>query len=70
MADIQINELKPAGYDFFEDSESFLDDLSEEELLLTQGGIPTPVIPVVTSSEPCALFVFAGVTVILQPDKK
>jgi hypothetical protein len=67
MAKIKIDNIKPTGYELFSDFESYLKDLSEEELAV-HGGIPTPIIPVVTSSEPCALFVFSAITVIAQPD--
>lgn len=38
MASIKINELQPAGYELFQDSESFLNDLNEQEMLATVGG--------------------------------
>jgi hypothetical protein len=40
MANIAISDLRPAGYDLFSDTESFLINLSEEELCI-QGGILT-----------------------------
>jgi hypothetical protein len=39
MATIAISDLRPAGYDLFSDSESFLSNLSEEELDMQGGGI-------------------------------
>jgi hypothetical protein len=40
MATITISDLRPAGYDLLSDSESFLSNLSEEELSI-QGGNPS-----------------------------
>ncbi|NES91861.1 hypothetical protein [Okeania sp. SIO2B9] len=48
MANINISDLRPAGADLFLDSESFMMDLSEEELDLTGGWTF-----VITSSKPC-----------------
>jgi hypothetical protein len=49
MANITISELRPAGADLFSDSESYLMDLSGEELSL-EGGLP---LTVTTSSKVC-----------------
>ncbi|MDF5706646.1 MAG: hypothetical protein PUP90_02920 [Nostoc sp. S4] len=38
MATIKISDLRPAGSDFFMDSESYLNELTDEELSLTHGG--------------------------------
>lgn len=38
MANIKIYNLQPAGYDLFSDSESYMMDLSENELNTTHGG--------------------------------
>jgi hypothetical protein len=38
MANIVISELRPAGSDLFMDSESYLTDLTDNELHMTQGG--------------------------------
>jgi hypothetical protein len=38
MAFIKINELRPAGSELFQDSESYLNELSEQELSATFGG--------------------------------
>ncbi|MEA5552448.1 hypothetical protein VB713_16010 [Anabaena cylindrica UHCC 0172] len=43
MAVISISNLNVAGSDLFMDSESFMNDLTEQELTGTNGGI-TPVI--------------------------
>ena len=38
MANIVISELRPAGSELFQDSESFLYDLNEQEMMNTLGG--------------------------------
>jgi len=38
MANITISDLRPAGADLFSDSESYLTDLTESEMLGTLGG--------------------------------
>ncbi len=38
MAKINISDLNPAGADLFLDSESFMSELTDEELYLTKGG--------------------------------
>jgi hypothetical protein len=38
MNDFKINKLSSAGAELFEDKESFLNDLTEQELLITKGG--------------------------------
>jgi len=45
MATIQINNLNAAGSDLFNDSESYLNELTDEEINMTNGGI-TPTITV------------------------
>lgn len=37
MASIQITELRPAGYELFQDSESFLNELGDQELSVFGG---------------------------------
>ncbi|MGD1699138.1 hypothetical protein [Dapis sp. BLCC M229] len=46
MANITISELRPTGAELFLDSESFINELTDEELSLTKGGIfvTTPVV--------------------------
>ncbi|MBE9238831.1 hypothetical protein IQ227_23125 [Anabaena aphanizomenioides LEGE 00250] len=39
MANIAISELRPAGFDLFMDSESYMYELKDEELENTMGGI-------------------------------
>ncbi len=43
MASIKISELHPAGSDLFQDSESFLNELTEDELGLEGGGDKTKI---------------------------
>ncbi|MGD1805131.1 hypothetical protein ACP6PL_06775 [Dapis sp. BLCC M126] len=44
MANITISELRPAGTELFLDSESFVNELIDEELSLTKGGFITTVV--------------------------
>jgi hypothetical protein len=37
MADIKLNDLQPAGVNFFEDNEGYLSELSEDELTVWGG---------------------------------
>ncbi|QSJ19974.1 hypothetical protein JYQ62_15430 [Nostoc sp. UHCC 0702] len=43
MANIVISELRPAGAELFDGSESFMSDLTDSELDITKGGI-TPTL--------------------------
>ena len=38
MANINISDLRPAGAELFLDAESFINELTDEELKLTKGG--------------------------------
>ncbi|MBE9008112.1 hypothetical protein IQ259_24390 [Fortiea sp. LEGE XX443] len=38
MTNVAINELNTIGYDLFHDSESFLDQLTSQEMLSLEGG--------------------------------
>ena len=38
MATIKIVDLSPVGSEFFADSESYLNELTDDELNMTQGG--------------------------------
>ena len=38
MAGIKISELRPVGSELFQDSESFLDELSDREASIVSGG--------------------------------
>jgi|688.fasta_scaffold502903_1 hypothetical protein len=59
MANIVISDLRPAGSEFFMDSESYMTDLSEDELGL-EGGIS----PLVTSSVWCIRTAIIVVTIL------
>ncbi len=37
MASIKISELRPAGVELFQDSESFLNEIGEQEMGITGG---------------------------------
>lgn len=39
MADIKINDISFDGNDLFADTENFLDDLSNDDMNLIQGGL-------------------------------
>ena len=41
MPTIQLRELQPAGSELFQDDESFLNELSEKELLVQGGAVET-----------------------------
>ena len=43
MASIKINNLQLAGADLFNDSEGYLNELTNDELILTKGGL-TPAL--------------------------
>lgn len=43
MTHIKISDLKPAGSSLFSDSESYLKELSNEDLNLQGGFSPSPV---------------------------
>lgn len=43
MANIKISELRPAGSELFQDSESFLNELSDRDLGNVEGGAVTLV---------------------------
>jgi hypothetical protein len=39
MASIKISELRPAGSELFQDSESFLNELNEQEMMVSGGQV-------------------------------
>jgi hypothetical protein len=39
MANIKLHDLSPVGSEFFQDSESFLNELTNDELVGVQGGL-------------------------------
>ena len=46
MALIKIDNLQTAGYDLFNDSENYLNELSDRELDIINGGMVTPTMTV------------------------
>ena len=55
MASIKISNLQPAGSEFFNDSESFMNELTDSEIANTQGGltiVPITVIPLTATIIP------------------
>jgi hypothetical protein len=62
MATIAISELRPAGADLFDGSESFMMELSDDELEVTGGGTPAVLVGLaIRSSRTCAVAVGAAV---------
>jgi len=45
MANIKVSELRPAGSELFQDSESFLNDLTDMDTASVQGGEGTDLAP-------------------------
>jgi hypothetical protein len=43
MASIKISDLRPSDFDLLGDSESFLDDLSDNDLATINGGRQDPI---------------------------
>lgn len=39
MSQLKVSDLNPAGFQFFQDSETFIIDLKDDELYITRGGI-------------------------------
>jgi hypothetical protein len=39
MASIKISELRPAGFELFQDTESFLNELGDRELAVSGGAV-------------------------------
>lgn len=50
MPTIKILDIQPTGYDLLSDSESYMTDLSEEEIEIHGGAFSTPVCAVVVLS--------------------
>ncbi|BAZ13515.1 hypothetical protein NIES4071_53540 [Calothrix sp. NIES-4071] len=50
MAFLKISDLRPAGSEFFQDSESYLNELNEQEISATLGGGVVSVISQATVS--------------------
>ena len=43
MAAIKIDDITPSGAELFVDSENFMEELSNDELLTVLGGRPMPI---------------------------
>lgn len=71
MASIKISNLQPAGSDFFNDSESFMSELTDSEIVNTQGGlnitITTTVGPITIMTIPICFPVTNPMPIIMQP---
>ncbi|AKG20535.1 hypothetical protein [Calothrix sp. 336/3] len=50
MAFIKISELRPAGSELFQDSESFLNELGEQEMAIAGGGYNNTVASVISQA--------------------
>jgi hypothetical protein len=59
MANISISDLRPAGVDFFSDSENYLNDLTDDELN-TRGGISPIVVRIVIAAAAVAQGFYTG----------
>lgn len=53
MASIKLNDLRPVGFALFDDSESFLNNLKDEELGTVEGGLSIPTTTFTTSITLC-----------------
>ncbi len=49
MAKLKINDIKPTGAELFDDSESFMNDLSNDELEQAMGGLILSPLPTIYS---------------------
>lgn len=59
MAKIKVNDIKPAGAELFDSSESFMNELKNDELEQAMGGIavsPPPGITLTPYSPLCPIF--------------
>lgn len=61
MAVIQISELYPTGSDLFVGSETFMNDLTDNEFSVVKGGA-TPTVGIAASSAPCGTIASAVVS--------
>ena len=55
MASIKISDLQPAGSDFFNDSETFMSELTDSELVNTQGGRLESIVSIVPLTIPLTI---------------
>ena len=61
MATIKISDLHSAGSELFMDSESYLNELTNDELNMAHGGLPT--------SPYCAIAISLSVIIIINTTK-
>ncbi|WP_017318975.1 hypothetical protein [Mastigocladopsis repens] len=67
MANIEINNLHPAGSELFHDSESFLNELTEREMWGVEGGLTLDTLGSVLS-ESLGQTLGQGSIVVTGPD--
>ena len=53
MGNINISDLRPAGADLFLDSESYLNDLTEGEMLVTGLGVKSETCVYISTAKGC-----------------
>jgi len=68
MATIKISDLHSAGSELFMDSESYLNELTNEELNMAHGGSTQVCVTLITTSIISFTFSFVGTTTIRRPD--
>ncbi|NES81798.1 MAG: hypothetical protein F6K10_10555 [Moorea sp. SIO2B7] len=56
MANIKVNELNPAGTELFLDSESFINDLENNEEISVTGGLQLPCSAVTFLMDVCSVW--------------
>jgi hypothetical protein len=67
MPNIKINDLHSTGVDLFNDSESYLNELTDEDLNLTHGGFTKSIKRFANwSSDVCTLTVGSAIIVITE----
>ncbi len=57
MATIKISELRPTGYDLFQDAETFLNELTTKEMNFVVGGVE-PLLVVADGNQVQAVTVY------------
>ena len=60
MGNINISDLRPAGADLFLDSESYLNDLTEGEMMNTLGGKKDSFMFCTSANSGCKSFMFCN----------
>ena len=67
MANVNISDLHPTGFDLFSDSENYMTELSETELAVQGGSTVVCVVGfAAASSEACAMFAAFGIGYLLS----